>query len=137
MILIYIYIYMSVCVCVCVRARTRMRVCVMHCFEQILKAAPHKTAAVWLFTSHQTKHPYTMNKTCWALLGNYGRTYKRRSLMNSYGHTAADRPAGTYIHWLCAEIGISLVDSPGAKEDWDGWWERVNTTWWWWWWWWW
>ena len=36
----------------------------LHCFEQILKTAPQKVAAVWPFTSHLTNHPSKM-KTCW------------------------------------------------------------------------
>ena len=34
------------------------------CFEQILEAAPHKTAVVCSFTSHHINHPSQMNKTC-------------------------------------------------------------------------
>ena len=38
------------------------------CFEQILKAAPYKTAAVQPLMSDFSKHPNKTNKTCWALL---------------------------------------------------------------------
>ena len=38
------------------------------CFEQILEAAPHKTAAVRPLTSHLTKHSNNTSKTCWVLL---------------------------------------------------------------------
>ena len=41
---------------------------VMCCFEQILEAASHKTAVVWLLNSHLTSHTSKMNKTYWALL---------------------------------------------------------------------
>ena len=35
--------------------------------EQILEAAPHKTAAVQLLISHLTNHTNKMSKTCWVL----------------------------------------------------------------------
>ena len=38
---------------------------VVFCSEQILEAAPHKTAAVWLLNFHLINHP---SKTCWTLL---------------------------------------------------------------------
>ena len=37
---------------------------VVCCFEQILEAAPHKTAAVWPFASHLSNNPNKTNKTC-------------------------------------------------------------------------
>ena len=36
------------------------------CFEQILEATPHKTAAVRPLTSHLANHPSKMKKTYWA-----------------------------------------------------------------------
>ena len=58
----------------------------------------------------------------------------------SHGWAKAGWPARTYIQQLCADTGCSLEDLPGAKDDRNGWWERVreicagSATWWWWWW---
>ena len=41
---------------------------VMCCLEQIPKATPHKTAAIWPLTSHLKKYPSKTNKTCKTLL---------------------------------------------------------------------
>ena len=49
------------------------------CSGQILEAAPYKTAAVQLLTSHLTNHPSKTNEACLAMLENQGRTYKRLS----------------------------------------------------------
>ena len=38
------------------------------CFEEILEAAPHKTAAVQPLTSHLVNHPNKMSNTCWSVL---------------------------------------------------------------------
>ena len=42
--------------------------------EQILEAAPHKTAAVRPYTSHLINYPSKLNKTCRALLEKQGRS---------------------------------------------------------------
>ena len=44
----------------------------------------------------------------------------------SHGWVKAGWPARTYIQQLCANIGYSLEDLPGAMDDRDGWWERVR-----------
>ena len=55
------------------------------------------------------------------------------------GRAKAERPARTYIQQLCADMGCSLEDLPGAMDDREGWRERVRetradgATWWWWW----
>ena len=41
-------------------------------FEQILEAAPYKTAAIRSLTSHLTNHSCKTKKTCWALLKKLG-----------------------------------------------------------------
>ena len=38
------------------------------CIQQILKAAPYKTKAVWPLISHLPNHTSKASKTCWALL---------------------------------------------------------------------
>ena len=55
----------------------------------------------------------------------------------SYGQAKAGRPAQTYIHHLCEDMGCSPEDQPEAMNDREGWQERVRdihargTTWWW------
>ena len=56
----------------------------------------------------------------------------------SYGCAKEGPPARTYIQQLCADIGCSLEDLPGAMDDREGWRERVReiyaggtTSWWW------
>ena len=49
------------------------------CFEQILEARLHKTAAVRLLTSHLKNHPSNTNQTCWTLLKKQKQTHKWRS----------------------------------------------------------
>ena len=44
----------------------------------------------------------------------------------SHGQAKAGRPAWTYIQQLCADMGCSLEDMPGAIDDKEGWQERVN-----------
>ena len=58
----------------------------------------------------------------------------------SHGLATAGRPVRTYIQQLCANTRCSLEDLLGARDNRDGWQERVReiraggTTWWWWWW---
>ena len=54
------------------------------CFEQILKAAPNKIAAVRPLSSHLTNHLSTMRKTCQLLLKKQERIHKRRPPVDSY-----------------------------------------------------
>ena len=42
----------------------------------------------------------------------------------SYGRTRIDWPGGTYIYQLCADIGCSIEDLPGAMDERGGRWER-------------
>ncbi len=49
------------------------------CFEQILEAAPNKTAAVGPLASHLTNHTRKTIKKCWALIENQGQTRKQCS----------------------------------------------------------
>ena len=35
----------------------------VRCLEQILGAAPHKTVAVWAFSSYPTDHPRKVSQT--------------------------------------------------------------------------
>ena len=61
----------------------------------------------------------------------------------SHGRAKARRPARTYIQQLYADTGCNPEDLPDAKDDREGWREKVRdiradrATWWWWWWWWW
>ena len=38
----------------------------------------------------------------------------------------AGRPAGTYIHLLCANTGCSPGELPETMDDREGWWERIR-----------
>ena len=56
----------------------------------------------------------------------------------SHGWAKAGWPTRIYIQQLCADTGCSLEDIPEAKEDREGWWQRVReiraggvTCWWW------
>ena len=44
----------------------------------------------------------------------------------SYGRAKAGQLAKTYIQQLCADIGCSLEDLPGAMDDREEWHERVR-----------
>ena len=70
------------------------------CFEQLLEAAPHITAAVWPLTSHLTNHSRhaRYDGYCWR---------SKDELISdillwtpTHGHTRVGRPAKTYMH-LC------------------------------------
>ena len=96
------------------------------CFEQILEAAPYKTAVVRPLTSYLINHPSKTSKTCCALL-------KKDKLMSNvllwthtHGLTSVGRPAKTYIHQLCADTGCHQEDLPRAMTDRDGWQEIVK-----------
>ena len=73
-------------------------------FEQILEAAPHKTAAVQLLISHLTNHA----EHCWKS--------KDKLISNvllwtpTDEHTSVDQPAKTYIHQFCMDTGCHLED---------------------------
>ena len=81
------------------------------CFEQILKATPHKTAVIWPLTSHLKNYPNKMNKICGTLLRKQGQTHKQSSSMDSYT-------------WHFMDIGYSLEDLPGMVDERDRWGER-------------
>ena len=73
------------------------------CFEQILVAKWHKTAAVWPHTSHLTDHPNMISKTYRALLKKQGWTHKQCFFMDPYiwTHTAKDLiTSAIYGHWM-------------------------------------
>ena len=73
----------------------------MRCFEQILEATFHKTAAIRPFTSHITNHLRKTNKTLGSMLKKQGRTHKRRYSMEPYtGLISVGRPARTYISYM-------------------------------------
>ena len=69
--------------------KARWKLCknAAYCLEQILEAAPHKTATVWSPTSYLTNHLSKTNKTCETLLEKQRQTHKWRFLMDSYTYT--------------------------------------------------
>ena len=50
------------------KARWRLRKDAACCFEQILEAAPYKTAVVQPLATYLTNHLSKTNNICWALL---------------------------------------------------------------------
>ena len=80
------------------------------CFEQILEAAPHKTATVQPITYHLTNHQSDEQD----LLDQQEQTQK---------HTSVCWSAKTYIHQLCVDTGCNVKDLPRATTSWDRWWE--------------
>ena len=65
----------------------------LYSFENILEAAPNKTATVEPLTSHLTNHSIKTRKHA----GHYWRS-KRRFLMGTHRLTSVDRPEKTSIH---------------------------------------
>ena len=88
-------------------------------FEQILEAAPHKTAAARPRISNLRIHPSKTNKTWRTLLEKQGQTH---TSMDSF--TRTNLPARNNLHQLCADTGCSLEDLPRTIYDRDGWRER-------------
>ena len=87
-------------------------------FEQILEAAPHKTAVVQPLTSYLINHPSKTNKTWWALLEKWGWTHKRCS-MDSY--------SWTYQCWLTCKILYSSTMCGSWLIRMDGEWESSES----------
>ena len=90
------------------------------CFEQIMEAALHKTAAIWPFTSHLTNHPIKMSKTGWNCCRN------KDELITNVGHTSVGQLAKIHVHQLCADTGCHFDEMPRGLADRDDWWERVK-----------
>ena len=91
---------------------------VEYCFEQILEAAPHKTAAVRPLDSHFTNNPRKINKICWGLQGSRVELISNTLLWTiTHGHTCIGWPTRTYIIYisLCLDIGCSLEDLPRKR----------------------
>ena len=105
----------------------------MSCTEQVLVATPHKTAAIQPPTIHLENY---QRRTRYA--GHCWRSGDVLQSTPSHGRAKAGQPARTYIQQLWADTGCSLEDLSGAKDDRDGWQERVrkicagSATWWWW-----
>ena len=87
-------------------------------FEQILKATPHKTAAVWPLTSHQKNNPNKMNKT-WRNMDELISDVLQWT--QTHECASVGQPARTYLHQLYVDTGCSLEDLPGAMDDKDKW----------------
>ena len=86
------------------------------CFEQVLEAAPHKTAAVLLFTSYLTNHPNKMGNTYWTLLKN---SCDVLLWTPTHEHNSLGRPIKTFIQQLCADTGYHPEDLQSVMIDWD------------------
>ena len=87
----------------------RMKVCYSTYFKQILEAAPHKTAAVPPISKtiqvKRTRH----EGHCWRS--------KDKIISVVFLWTSWHWSTRTYLHQLCADIGCSLEDLPGAMDN--------------------
>ena len=62
-----------------------------------------------------------MNKTCWSLLKEQGRTQKQSSSVNSHTQTHQCWSTKNLIHQLCSDTGCRLDCLQRAMADWNGW----------------
>ena len=71
--------------------------------EQILEAAPHKTAAVRPLSSNRTNHSSKTSKLCWALLEKQDELLSEvlQRTPPTHGHTSVGGPPWTYSSPLC------------------------------------
>ena len=81
----------------------------MNYIEQILKATPLKTSAVWLLTSHLKNYPIKMNKTCGTLLEKQGLISNDQKTP-AHERVSVGWPTRTYLHQLCMDPGCRLED---------------------------
>ena len=99
--------------------------------EQVLEAAPHKTAPYHPSRKLSKLDEPDMRDTAGELI----RDILLWTL--SHGREKVGRPAQTYKQQLCADTGCSFEDLPEAIDDWEEWRERVrdicadSVTWWW------
>ena len=68
------------------------------CFEQILEAAPYKTAAIRPLTSYLTNHATKISTTSWSLLVKQEQTHKWHSPMDSSTWTHQYCPTNKSLH---------------------------------------
>ena len=59
--------------------------------EQVVEAAPHKVAAVWLVTAHHKNYPSQTNQKCGTLLEKRGRTHKQHITVDPFTWTSKGR----------------------------------------------
>ena len=93
--------------------------------EQVLEAAPHKTATVQPPITKTIKVRRTRHTGhCWRSKDEHISDV----LLWIPSHRGAnfERPARTYLQLLCADIRCSPEDLPGAMNDKDGWRKRVR-----------
>ena len=101
------------------------------CLEQILEAAPHKTAVVQPYTSHQANHSRKASKICWVLKGN--KLITNVLLWTpTHGHTRNGWPAKTCIYQTevikISDTGCHLENLQSVMVDrdkWPKWFRRV------------
>ena len=82
------------------------------CFEQILDATSHKTAAVCPLTFHLTNHSSKKNKIYWPLMKKEGRIHQWHSLMDTYILMHQCWPSSKELHQL-----VRTLDA--AKRNWQ------------------
>ena len=84
-------------------------------FEQILEAAPHKTAAIQPFISYLIKYKSKTNKTCWKSRNELISDILLWTTMHE--HISVGYLAKIYFHQLCAETEFCVEDLPKAIND--------------------
>ena len=96
------------------KARWELHKNAVYYFEQILEAAPNKTAALRPLASYLINHSSMMNIICWALLETKVKLISNVLLwIPILGHTSIGPLVKTYINQLC-------VDTEGPTKS-DGW----------------
>ena len=101
-----------------------------------LGSSTQETSTVQPLTCHLKNHPNKTNKTC----GTDGEARTNSLLIFFYWSVHAGRPARSYLHQLCVDIGCGLEDLPGVMAYRDRWRMSVreigavSMNWWWWWW---
>ena len=114
------------------KARWELHKDAVCCFEQILEAAPHKTATVLPPASHLTSHPI---KTRHAGHCKDGLISDVLLLSSTHGHTSLSPSVNTYIHQFCPDTGCQLKDLPEVMDNRDWRWDSqgiyaISITWW-------
>ena len=87
-------------------------------FEEVLEAAPYKTAAVQPLISHLANDLRKTSKTYWTLPEKWERTYKWRCPADS--NIWLSNLHKIYIHLLFSDAGYRLEDLPRMIADIDG-----------------
>ena len=105
------------------KAKWLLHKCAACCFEQILEAAPQKTAGVWAIAFHLTNNPRPTRHAEHCQRSRVKLISKVLLWVLSLGNTSVGQPVNTYIHQVCADTGCHLADQLIVMDDRGGWWE--------------